>query len=74
LITHWIREDMKHYFPHFEAEVVYDICHNIAKFEKFDGKEVLVMRKGATRSFGPGRKEVPEDYRKVGQPVLIPGF
>ncbi|MEA3248498.1 MAG: RtcB family protein [Nanoarchaeota archaeon] len=77
LITHWIREDMKHYFPNFKAEVVYDICHNIAKFEKhiIDGKEkeVLVMRKGATRSFGPGRKEIPKDYRNVGQPVLIPG-
>ena len=73
LITHFVREDMKHYFPDFKAEVVYDICHNIAKFEKFDGKEVLVMRKGATRSFGPGRKEIPEDYRDVGQPVLIPG-
>jgi len=77
LITHWVREDMKHYFPNFKAEVVYDICHNIAKFEKHvvDGKEkeVLVMRKGATRSFGPEREEIPEDYRKVGQPVLIPG-
>lgn len=73
IITHFVREDMKHYFPEFKAEVVYDICHNIAKFEKFDGKEVLVMRKGATRSFGPGRKEVPADYRDVGQPVLIPG-
>ncbi|MFH0808099.1 MAG: RtcB family protein [archaeon] len=77
LITHWIRENMKNYFPDFKAEVVYDICHNIAKFENhiIDGKErkVLVMRKGATRSFGPGRKEIPGDYRKVGQPVLIPG-
>jgi len=73
IITHFIREDMKHYFPDFKAEVVYDICHNIAKFEKHGGKEVLVMRKGATRSFGPGRKEIPSDYRKVGQPVLIPG-
>ena len=77
LITHWIRETMKYHFPNFKAEVVYDICHNIAKFEKhiIDGKDkkVLVMRKGATRSFGPGRKEIPEDYRKVGQPVLIPG-
>jgi tRNA-splicing ligase RtcB (3'-phosphate/5'-hydroxy nucleic acid ligase) len=77
IITHWIREDLKHYFPKFKAEVVYDVCHNIAKFEKhkIDGKmkEVLIMRKGATRSFGPGRKEVPEDYRDVGQPVLIPG-
>jgi len=57
--------------------VVYDVCHNIAKFEKHfvDGKikEVCVHRKGATRSFGPGREEIPKAYRKVGQPVLIPG-
>ena len=73
LITHYVREDLKHYFPNFKADVVYDICHNIAKFEKHNGKKVLVMRKGATRSFGPGREEVPEDYRSVGQPILIPG-
>jgi len=77
LITHWVRETMKKIFPKFKAEVVYDVCHNIAKFEKHlvDGKEkeVLIMRKGATRSFGPGRKEIPEDYREVGQPVIIPG-
>jgi len=77
LITHWVREDLKHYFPDFKADVVYDICHNIAKFEKHEvegkEKELLVMRKGATRSFGPGRVEIPEDYRDVGQPVLIPG-
>jgi len=77
LITHWIREELKHYFPKVKVDVVYDVCHNIAKFEKYvvDGKmkEVCVHRKGATRSFGAGRIEVPEDYRKVGQPVLIPG-
>lgn len=77
LITHWIREDLKHYFPKIKIEVVYDVCHNIAKFERHfvDGfeREVLVMRKGATRAFGPGRKEIPEDYRKVGQPVILPG-
>ncbi len=77
LITHWIREDLKYYFPNVKIEVVYDVCHNIAKFEKhiIDGieKEVLVLRKGATRSFGKGRKEIPESYRIVGQPVLIPG-
>lgn len=68
---------MKRIFPQFEAEVVYDVCHNIAKFEKhiIDGKEkeVLICRKGATRAFGPGREELPKDYQKVGQPVLIPG-
>jgi len=73
IITHFIRENMKNYFSDFKADVVYDICHNIAKFEKHDGKDTLVMRKGATRSFGPGREEVPLDYREVGQPVLIPG-
>ena len=73
LITHWVREDLAHYFPDVEIEVVYDVCHNIAKFEEHKGKKVCVHRKGATRSFGPGRKEIPEDYRDIGQPVLIPG-
>ena len=73
LITYYVRENLKHYFPNFKADVVYDICHNIAKFEKHNGKKVLVMRKGATRSFGPGHEEVPEDYRSVGQPILLPG-
>lgn len=77
LITHWVRDEMKKLFPNSEVEVVYDISHNIAKFEKhiIDGKirEICVHRKGATRSFGPGRDEVPKAYRKVGQPVLIPG-
>jgi len=56
---------------------VYDVCHNVAKFEhhRIDGenKSVCVHRKGATRSFGPGREEIPEVYRSVGQPVIIPG-
>lgn len=77
MITHWIREDLKHYFPDVKIEVVYDVCHNIAKIEthKINGKEkqVLITRKGATRSFGKGRKELPADYINVGQPVLIPG-
>ncbi len=77
LITHWIREEMKYLFPEIKIEVVYDICHNIAKFEKYfvdkKEKEFLVMRKGATRSLGPGRREIPQTYREIGQPVLIPG-
>jgi tRNA-splicing ligase RtcB len=56
---------------------VYDVCHNIAKFEEHlvDGqKRVLcVHRKGATRAFPPGHPETPQTYRNVGQPVLIPG-
>ncbi|MBU0894926.1 MAG: RtcB family protein [Nanoarchaeota archaeon] len=77
LITHWIREEMNHLFPKIKIDVVYDICHNIAKFEehivKGKNQKVCVHRKGATRSFGPGRKEIPKTYRKVGQPVIIPG-
>ena len=77
LITHWTREAMKIVIPKFEADVVYEVCHNIAKFEKHlvngEEKKVLVLRKGATRSFGPGRREIPSVYRAVGQPVLIPG-
>lgn len=77
LLTHWIREEIEVFFPKVKIDVVYDICHNIAKFEKHvvDGKikKVLIHRKGATRSFGPGRKEIPENYRKIGHPVIIPG-
>jgi tRNA-splicing ligase RtcB len=58
-------------------DLVYDVAHNTAKLEdhEVDGetKEVLVHRKGATRAFPPGHPEVPEPYREVGQPVLIPG-
>ena len=77
LITHWVREEMKYIFPNVKVDTIYDVCHNIAKFEEhiIDKKKkiVCVHRKGATRSFGPGRKEIPETYRKIGQPVLIPG-
>ncbi|MGD1996424.1 MAG: RtcB family protein [Anaerolineae bacterium] len=61
----------------FDLFQVYDVAHNIAKFEEHevDGKRkrLCVHRKGATRAFGPGKPEVPEDYRGVGQPVLVPG-
>ncbi len=56
---------------------VYEVAHNIAKFETHtvEGRprRLCVHRKGATRAFGPGRPEIPERYRAVGQPVLIPG-
>ena len=68
VITHLVRENLKHYFPNLKADVIYEVCHNIAKVEehtiKSNGKKVkkkiLVMRKGATRSF-------------PNQPVIIPG-
>lgn len=58
-------------------DLVYDVAHNIAKFEKYrvNGKEKMlcIHRKGATRAFGPGHPELPKDYQSVGQPVIIPG-
>src|SRR3989344_2638047 len=77
VITFQIRKSFKKLFSKSKLEILYDVAHNIAKFEKhkINGKEVevCVHRKGATRSFGPGRKELPSRYRKTGQPILIPG-
>jgi len=52
---------------------IYDICHNIAKLETYKGQTVLVHRKGATRAFSSGSKDIPLDYRNIGQPIIIPG-
>ena len=78
MIVHWMRNSFKKVMgTDHGMKQVYDVCHNIAKVEKHevDGEktEVCVHRKGATRSFGPGREEVNETYRSVGQPVFIPG-
>ena len=73
MIMHKVRELLKRYFPKLKSNLVYDIAHNISKIEEFDGKELLIVRKGATRSLGKGRKEIPLVYRQTGQPVLIPG-
>jgi tRNA-splicing ligase RtcB (3'-phosphate/5'-hydroxy nucleic acid ligase) len=57
--------------------LVYDVCHNMAKKEEHlvDGRKrwLCVHRKGATRAFGPGHPALSEDYRTIGQPILIPG-
>jgi len=77
VITFQIRKSFQKLFGKSKLEILYDVAHNIAKFEKHkvNGKEieVCVNRKGATRSFGPGKKELPSRYRKTGQPILIPG-
>ncbi|MCK4456143.1 MAG: RtcB family protein [Thermoplasmata archaeon] len=81
MILHWIRESFEQVFGQKAEDmglrVIYDVAHNIAKFEEHDvdGRrmKVCVHRKGATRAFGPGRPEVTSDYREFGQPVLIPG-
>jgi len=76
VIGHRVREVVTRLFPEVRPEdvrVVYDVAHNIAKIEEYDGKRVCVHRKGATRSFGPGHPEMPTAYRGIGQPVFIPG-
>jgi tRNA-splicing ligase RtcB len=55
------------------TRLVYDVAHNVAKVERYQGRELLVHRKGATRAFPAGSAEIPEPYRDVGQPVFIPG-
>lgn len=76
MITHFVRQTWKQIFGQKSAgdlKVVYDVAHNTAKVEKYDGRDLIVHRKGATRSFGPNRNEIPVVYRNVGQPVFIPG-
>lgn len=81
VIAENVRRVLSAIFKKSEAElgldVVYDVCHNIAKFEKHmvNGieKTLCVHRKGATRAFPPGHPETPIAYRETGQPVLIPG-
>ncbi|MBI4328796.1 MAG: RtcB family protein, partial [Chloroflexi bacterium] len=80
-IAHAVRETFTRVFGRSWQELgmrqVYDVSHNSAKVEEHevDGKRVrlCVHRKGATRSFPAGHPDLPERYRKVGQPVLIPG-
>jgi tRNA-splicing ligase RtcB len=81
MMTHFVREALSDFLgvPDRELglDLVYDVCHNIAKWETHtvDGmtRRLCVHRKGATRAFGPGHPDVPEPYRDVGQPVLVPG-
>lgn len=81
MMVHWVRETFEGIFNQssedMEMSVIYDVAHNIAKKEvhniKGQNQEVIVHRKGATRAFGPKRIEIPNEYRNVGQPVLIPG-
>ncbi len=81
MITHWVRESFEKVFrtsaDQLGMEIVYDVAHNIAKIEehKVNGKKkkVIVHRKGATRAFPPGHPELIPKYRKVGQPIIIPG-
>lgn len=83
MITHYVRQSWNNVFGNENLKVLYDVAHNIAKLEN----NLLIHRKGATRAFPPcsptaspsgddrraNHPEIPEKYRKIGQPVLIPG-
>ena len=81
VILHRIRECFSKVFgksaEELEMNQVYDVAHNIAKLEEHvvNGKKkmLIVHRKGATRSYGPGFSELPAKYKKIGQPVIIGG-
>ena len=82
VIVQRIREAFKQVFHKdpeaLDMHIIYDVCHNIAKVERHtvDGgasRDLLVHRKGATRSFGPGHPDIPPAYRALGQPVIIGG-
>ncbi len=81
VITHWVRAALEHALKMGPADhgisPVYDVCHNIAKFEEHmvggSSCRLCVHRKGATRAYPAHHPEVPAIYREIGQPVLIPG-
>jgi len=81
MLMHWTRETFQEVLKKSPRDLgmrlLYDVCHNIAKIEKFqlEGRivELCVHRKGATRALPPGQDAVPRRYRDIGQPVLIPG-
>ncbi len=81
IIGHWVRETFEQVLQKnprdLKMELIYDVCHNIAKIEEHivDGKKkrVCVHRKGATRAFPPDHPQIPDDYKTIGQPILIPG-
>ena len=79
IISHTARQVLSKIFGigYEEMPLVYDVAHNVAKIEEhtLDGKgvEVCVHRKGATRAFGPGTRDLPGDLMSIGQPVIIPG-
>jgi tRNA-splicing ligase RtcB len=74
LILHQVRKAFKKVFSkEIKLRQIYDVAHNIAKIEEYEGKKLIVHRKGATRAFWKGHTELPPRYQEIGQPTLIPG-
>jgi tRNA-splicing ligase RtcB len=77
VLTHFVRGVISDLFPSISVSIVYDVSHNTCKEEEHivsdRKKRLFIHRKGATSAFGPGYKELPEEYSSAGQPVLIGG-
>jgi tRNA-splicing ligase RtcB len=80
-IMHWVKESFMNIFRSgpktIGMSLIYDVAHNIAKIEEHtvngQKRKLVVHRKGATRAFPPGHPELPDVYKQIGQPVIIPG-
>jgi tRNA-splicing ligase RtcB len=77
ILMHLVREVFDKAVPKATIRLLYDVSHNTCQEETHTvngkSKKLFVHRKGATRAWGPGRAELPAEYQKVGQPVLIGG-
>lgn len=77
MLTHLVREAFGSVTSRADIRLLYDVSHNTCQEEEHavEGKRkrLFVHRKGATRAWGPGRAELPAEYRQAGQPVLIGG-
>lgn len=67
-----VRRCFNRMFGHTPLKLVYDVAHNIAKFEAHSGSQLWVHRKGATRAFGP-QQMAATMFEKTGQPIITPG-
>jgi tRNA-splicing ligase RtcB len=80
-IMHWVKESFMNVFATgprtIGMSLIYDVAHNIAKLEEHivngQKRKLVIHRKGATRAFPPGHPELPDAYKHIGQPVIIPG-
>ena len=81
IMTHLARRSFEAVFgqsaERLGMHMIYDVAHNIAKIEFYEvqgeRRQLCIHRKGATRAFPPGHPELPDRYRSIGQPVLVPG-
>ncbi len=77
IITHLTRQAVATVFPGLHLDLLYDVSHNTCKLEQHtvngQKKSLYVHRKGATRAFGPDHPDLPDVFKKTGQPVLIGG-